>query len=102
MSRHWAQIGEAGGAPLDVQGMLDWAREAGGASLRAMTFHERARMIKALALYLQERKQVLYDLSFSTGATQKEHLIDVDGGIGTMLVIAVIDALLAANQLITD
>jgi oxepin-CoA hydrolase / 3-oxo-5,6-dehydrosuberyl-CoA semialdehyde dehydrogenase len=83
-----AQIGEAGGAPLDVQGMLDWAREAGGASLRAMTFHERARMIKALALYLGERKEELYEINPLTGATRRDGAIDIDGGIGTMMVIA--------------
>ena len=30
----------------------------------------------------------MYDLSFDTGATQSDHLIDIDGGIGTMLVFA--------------
>ncbi|MCA8900839.1 MAG: aldehyde dehydrogenase family protein, partial [Hyphomonas sp.] len=30
----------------------------------------------------------LYDASFDTGATQGDHLIDVDGGIGTLFVFA--------------
>jgi len=81
-------IAEAGNDALDVQLMRAHAREVGGPSLRAMTFHDRARMLKALALYLREHRQVLYDLSFDTGATQSDHLIDVDGGIGTMLVFA--------------
>lgn len=78
----------AGNSDLDVKSMLDYARNLGGPTLRKMTFHDRARMLKALALHLGEHKQALYDLSFATGATQLDHLIDVDGGIGTMFVFA--------------
>ncbi|WP_299684437.1 phenylacetic acid degradation bifunctional protein PaaZ [uncultured Tateyamaria sp.] len=81
-------IAEAGNDQLDVAAMRDHARSRGGPALRAMSFHERARMLKALALHIKEHKQTLYDLSFDTGATQSDHLIDVDGGIGTMLVYA--------------
>lgn len=81
-------IATAGGAPLDVQAMLDWARTVGGPALRAMTFHDRARMIKALALYLGERKEELYAMNPLTGATRRDGAIDIDGGIGTMMVIA--------------
>ena len=81
-------IAQSGGAALEFGAMLDYARSVGGPALRAMTFHDRARMLKALALYLGERKQPLYDLSFATGATQKDHLIDIDGGIGATFVFA--------------
>ncbi|WP_299650627.1 phenylacetic acid degradation bifunctional protein PaaZ [uncultured Tateyamaria sp.] len=81
-------IAEAGNDRLDVQSMRAYSRDTGGPALRAMTFHDRARMLKALALHLREHRQVLYDLSFDTGATQSDHLIDIDGGIGTMLVFA--------------
>ncbi|HHL22387.1 MAG TPA: phenylacetic acid degradation bifunctional protein PaaZ [Aliiroseovarius sp.] len=79
-----AQAGQA----LDTGAMLEHARKVGGPALRAMTFHDRARMVKALALHLNDHKQALYDISFDTGATGKDHLIDVDGGIGTMFVFA--------------
>lgn len=81
-------IATAGNDALDVQGMLAYARDVGGPNLRRMTFHDRARMLKALALHLREHRDALYDLSFNTGATQADHLIDIDGGIGTMLVFA--------------
>ncbi|TCL10136.1 oxepin-CoA hydrolase/3-oxo-5,6-dehydrosuberyl-CoA semialdehyde dehydrogenase [Shimia isoporae] len=81
-------IATAGNDALDVQGMLDYAREIGGPALRKMTFHDRARMLKALALHLREHRDAMYSLSFNTGATQADHLIDIDGGIGTMLVFA--------------
>ena len=82
------QIAQAGGAPLDVQGMLDWARNVGGPGLRAMTFHERAKMVKALALYIGERKEQLYAINPLTGATRRDGAVDIDGGIGTMMVMA--------------
>ena len=78
----------AGNDALDVKAMLAHARDVGGPALRRLTFHERAKMLKALAQALSERKQALYDLSFETGATQKDHLFDIDGGIGTMFVFA--------------
>ncbi len=81
-------IATAGNTGLDVQGMLDHARNVGGPALRQMTFHERAKMLKALSVHLGQHKQALYDLSFNTGATQSDHLIDIDGGIGTMFVFA--------------
>ena len=81
-------IAQAGNSALDVAGMHAYAREVGGPNLRKLTFHDRARMLKALAMYLTEHKQALYDLSFETGATQSDHAFDIDGGIGTMFVFA--------------
>ncbi|UWR71609.1 phenylacetic acid degradation bifunctional protein PaaZ [Phaeobacter inhibens] len=83
-----APLAQAGNDALDVQRMLDYARTVGGPSLRKLTFHDRARMLKALAGHLNQHKQALYDLSFNTGATQADHMIDIDGGIGTMFVFA--------------
>jgi oxepin-CoA hydrolase/3-oxo-5,6-dehydrosuberyl-CoA semialdehyde dehydrogenase len=81
-------IAQAGNDTLDVAAMHSFAREVGGPALRKLTFHDRARMLKALALHLTEHKQKLYDLSFETGATQSDHAFDIDGGIGTMFVFA--------------
>ena len=83
-----APMAMAGNDALDVEAMLAHARAVGGPALRALTFHDRARMLKALAQALDARKQVLYDLSYATGATLADHKIDVDGGIGTLFVYA--------------
>jgi oxepin-CoA hydrolase/3-oxo-5,6-dehydrosuberyl-CoA semialdehyde dehydrogenase len=45
-----------------------------------MTFHERGRMLKALALYLMQRKHLFYQLSYHTGATKADSWIDIEGG----------------------
>ncbi len=78
----------AGNDALDVAAMWDYARARGGSALRAMGFHDRAKMLKALATYLNERKEALYQLSYRTGATLADSKIDIDGGIGTMFVFA--------------
>ncbi|MCE8530646.1 phenylacetic acid degradation bifunctional protein PaaZ [Ruegeria pomeroyi] len=83
-----APIASAGNDALDVLAMLDHARNTGGPALRKLGFHDRARMIKALGQALNARKAELYAASFDTGATQSDHLIDIDGGIGTMFVFA--------------
>ncbi len=81
-------MAQAGNDALDVQAMLDWSRSKGGPVLRAMTFHQRAKMLKALAQHLSQHKEALYELSFATGATARDHLIDIDGGIATLFVFA--------------
>jgi len=73
---------------LDMAGALGFAREVGGPALRRMSFHDRAGMLKALALWLSERKEPLYAESHATGATKADSLIDVDGGIGTLFAYA--------------
>ena len=64
--------------------LLDYAKNTGGTALRSMGFHDRARMLKALAQKLNEHREKLYQLSYFTGATAKDHLIDIDGGIATV------------------
>ena len=81
-------IATAGSDTLDFQAMLDFAHNQGGPALRELTFHDRARRLKALAVYLQEHRDALYTLSHMTGATLSDSKIDIDGGIGTMLVFA--------------
>lgn len=78
----------AGNTALDVAAMRDYARRTGGPALRAMGFHDRAKMLKALATHLSAYKDQLYKLSYRTGATLTDSKIDIDGGIGTMFVFA--------------
>jgi oxepin-CoA hydrolase / 3-oxo-5,6-dehydrosuberyl-CoA semialdehyde dehydrogenase len=69
---------------LDFAGMLSYARKKGNPALRKMTFHERGRMLRALALYLTERKEKFYTISYKTGATRIDSWIDIEGGIGNL------------------
>ncbi|MBT0770600.1 phenylacetic acid degradation bifunctional protein PaaZ [Kineosporia sp. J2-2] len=69
---------------LDYAALVHHARTVGGPAVRALTFHQRAKLLKALALHLGEHKPELYDLSLRTGATTRDTWVDVDGGIGTL------------------
>ncbi|HEY8405002.1 MAG TPA: phenylacetic acid degradation bifunctional protein PaaZ [Flavobacteriales bacterium] len=69
---------------IDFAEVLNYARIVGGPALRKMTFHERGRMLKALAFYLTERKDAYYQISYKTGATKIDSWIDIDGGIGNL------------------
>ncbi len=53
-----------------------------------MTFHERGRMLRALALYLTERKEKFYAISALTGATRADSWIDIEGGFGNLFAYA--------------
>lgn len=81
-------VAEATSGGLDMREMLAYARSTGGKNLRKLTFHQRADLLKGLAQYITERKDQLYKLSFQTGATRTDNMIDVDGGIGTLFVYA--------------
>jgi oxepin-CoA hydrolase/3-oxo-5,6-dehydrosuberyl-CoA semialdehyde dehydrogenase len=82
------QIASAGRADLDTRSMLRYARDVGGPALRQLTFHDRARCIKALATLLSENTEPLTQLAFDTGATRADSTVDIDGGIGTLFVFA--------------
>lgn len=69
---------------LDTSAAVEYARSVGQRGLGELTFHQRALILKQMALHLGEHKDLLYDLSDKTGATRKDHLVDVDGGIGTL------------------
>jgi oxepin-CoA hydrolase/3-oxo-5,6-dehydrosuberyl-CoA semialdehyde dehydrogenase len=77
-------VGMASSEGLDFRGMLEHGRKTGGPALRTMTFHARARMLKALASYLMERKDRFYEVSAATGATRTDSWVDIEGGIGTL------------------
>lgn len=79
-----APVAAAGSSGLDFGGMLRHAREVGGPALRRLTFHERARMLKALGQAIMARKEELYELNYLTGATRKDGWIDIEGGAGTL------------------
>jgi oxepin-CoA hydrolase / 3-oxo-5,6-dehydrosuberyl-CoA semialdehyde dehydrogenase len=81
-------VAHASSAGIDFAAVLDHARTVGGPALRALTFHERAAALKALAKRLSELKEEFYALSYRTGATKGDALIDIDGGIGTVFAFA--------------
>jgi oxepin-CoA hydrolase/3-oxo-5,6-dehydrosuberyl-CoA semialdehyde dehydrogenase len=78
------QFAETSSKGLDYERILAYGREKGGTALRKMTFQERGRMLKALALHLLTKKNAYYQLSAATGATKVDSWIDIEGGIGNL------------------
>ena len=76
-------IAEASSGGLDFKAMAAYARNVGGPKLRALTFHQRAALLKAMAKHLMEKKDAFYALSAATGATRTDSWVDIEGGIGT-------------------
>ncbi len=81
-------VAQSGGGALNFAEMLEYGKSVGGPNLRKMGFHDRAYMLKNIAIYLNERRKELYELSYETGATLADHRFDIDGGIGTLFVFS--------------
>ncbi|MDB8073368.1 phenylacetic acid degradation bifunctional protein PaaZ [Escherichia coli] len=73
---------------LDMAAARQFAIEKGAPALRAMTFIERAAMLKAVAKHLLSEKERFYALSAQTGATRADSWVDIEGGIGTLFTYA--------------
>ena len=73
---------------IDFDEAVTYARKTGVPALMKLDFQKRAGVLKALALYLMERKEELYKISQLTGATRPDSWVDVEGGIGTLFAYA--------------
>jgi oxepin-CoA hydrolase / 3-oxo-5,6-dehydrosuberyl-CoA semialdehyde dehydrogenase len=89
---HNAITGEAiylaGSGGLDFDAMMQYARKVGNRKLRKMTFQERGRMLKTLAMHLMTKKDLFYTVSALTGATRADSWVDIEGGIGNLFTYA--------------
>ena len=77
-------IGLATTQGIDFSDILKYARLKGNPALRKMTFQERGRMLRALALHLMQHKEKFYTISYQSGATRLDSWIDIEGGIGNL------------------
>lgn len=73
---------------LDMAAAHRYAVQRGTTALSAMTFVQRAAMLKALAKHLLAQKETFYAISAETGATRADSWVDIEGGIGTLFAYA--------------
>jgi len=73
---------------IDFGEAVHYARKTGVPALMQLDFQQRAARLKALAVYLMERKEELYAVSHLTGATRADSWVDIEGGIGTLFAFA--------------
>lgn len=82
-------IADCSSAGIDLGAACAHAREVGGPALRAMTFAQRGKLLKALSLALHEHREELLDLSQQNGGnTRGDAKFDVDGATGTLAAFA--------------
>ncbi len=81
-------VAEIGSGAIDMVLVLDHARSVGGPALRELPFHERALALKRLAAHLNDKRPEFYAISAWTGATSRDSMVDIDGGIGVLFTYA--------------
>ena len=80
-----AVVGEVRQAGVDFAAALEHARKVGGPALRAMTFPQRAELLKALAAKLHEHRDELIEIAGRNGGnTRGDAKFDLDGATGTL------------------
>ncbi|MDZ4101626.1 MAG: 3,4-dehydroadipyl-CoA semialdehyde dehydrogenase [Hydrogenophaga sp.] len=70
---------------LDLAAGFAFAREQGGAALRALSYLERAGLLGAMVNVLQANRDAYYEIATANcGTTVKDSAVDIDGGIFTL------------------
>lgn len=70
---------------LDLAAGFAFAREQGGAALRALTYRQRSGMLAAAVKVLQANREAYYDIATANSGTVKnDTAVDVDGGVFTL------------------
>ncbi|MGE5232607.1 MAG: 3,4-dehydroadipyl-CoA semialdehyde dehydrogenase [Acidobacteriota bacterium] len=96
-------IARASSAGIDFPAVLAFARERGGPALRALSFVERAALLKEMSKALRERREELLELSaLVAGATRPDGAFDLDGGGGTLAYYAAIGRGLGSPRLLAE
>jgi 3,4-dehydroadipyl-CoA semialdehyde dehydrogenase len=70
---------------IDLPEAFRFAREEGGAALRALTYKQRAALLAQAVKVLQANRDAYYDIATANSGTVKnDTAVDVDGGIFTL------------------
>lgn len=70
---------------LDLAEAFGFARETGGAALRALTYRQRAGLLAAVVKVLQGRRDAYYEIATANSGTVKnDSAVDIDGAIFTL------------------
>ncbi|MDP3348430.1 3,4-dehydroadipyl-CoA semialdehyde dehydrogenase [Hydrogenophaga sp.] len=79
------ELARVSSAGLDLSAGFAFAREQGGAALRALSYGERAALLGAIVKVLQANRDAYYEIATANcGTTTKDSAVDIDGGIFTL------------------
>jgi len=88
---------------LDLNAALEFARNHGGASLRALSFAQRAKLLGTIADTLTANRARYESIAIdNSGNTRADAAIDIDGGIGTLKYYARLGSSLAEAAFLLD
>ncbi|MBA4215183.1 MAG: 3,4-dehydroadipyl-CoA semialdehyde dehydrogenase [Polaromonas sp.] len=79
------ELARVSSAGLDLTAGFAFAREQGGAALRALSYGERAALLGAIVKVLQTHRDAYYEIATANcGTTTRDSAVDIDGGIFTL------------------
>ena len=88
---------------LDLAAGFAFAREQGGAALRALTYCERAERLAAVVKVLQARRDSYFEIATANSGTVKnDSAVDIDGAIYTVGTYAKLAATLGDRRFLPD
>lgn len=80
---------------LDLAGGFAFARDHGGAALRALTYRQRGELLAAVVKVLQANRDAYYEIAVANSGTVKnDSAVDIDGAIYTLSTYAKLAATL--------
>jgi 3,4-dehydroadipyl-CoA semialdehyde dehydrogenase len=97
------ELARASTTGVDIAAAMAHARDTGGPALRAMTFSERAGLLKAIADALTANRDDYFAIAqANSGNTKGDAAFDIDGGIGTVKYYARLGESLGTARMLKD
>lgn len=88
---------------MDLAAGFDFAREQGGAALRALTYRARAALLSAALKVLQANRDAYYEIATANSGTVKnDSAVDIDGGLFTLRTYAKLGDTLGERRFMLD
>lgn len=80
-----AEIARVDASGVDVAAAMTYARDTGGAALRAMSFEQRGALLNSIAGVLIANRDSYEQIACeNSGNTKNDAAVDIDGGIATL------------------
>ena len=98
-----APLCEATTGGIDMRRVLDHARVVGGPALRALSFGQRAEILRALSKAVHAAREELIELGIqNAGNTRGDAKFDIDGASGALMAYADMGAALGEARFLVD
>lgn len=96
-------VAEASTEGLDLGKAIQFSRDVGGKALRAMTFGQRAELLRALAKKIGDAREELIALGVANaGNTRSDAKFDIDGAAATLMHYAELGTSLGDTRVLVD